>query len=160
MIPADLGNQIRLVVGAVCVLGGSYLLASHLPNTVRTMNAAVRSDASFTPVYRLVRTGDTLDIPRDLQEQALELIPPGSQYALLLPPTLTEAAQKSYKIDPFAYAVVGDWLRYLLLPSRPVAGPGQARYIICFGCDTTPLDGPTTWLWRNDQGAAIGRVHS
>jgi hypothetical protein len=33
------------------------------------------------------------------------------------------------------------------------------EYVICWGCDTSPWDGRTTWLFRNDQGVAIGRVN-
>ena len=158
MIPTGLGNRLRLALGVACVIAGAVTLVSHVPRTVRSMNATERSDVLTSALDRLIKTGDTLDIPSDLQTHALAAIPPGSEYALLLPPTVTPAAEKSYGMDQFAHDVVGAWLRYLLLPSRPVADPGQARYIVCWGCDTTPWDGHTDWLWRNDKGAAIGRV--
>jgi hypothetical protein len=97
-----------------------------------------------------------LGISRDLQAQALADIPPGSKYVLLLPGD-PQTASAGYGIGPVAYETVGPWLNYLLLPSRPVP-PEQARYVICWGCDTSPWDHRTTWLYGNGQGVTIGRV--
>ncbi len=109
------------------------------------------------PVFRIVTSGDSLGLPSDMQVEALSVIPKGSDYTLLLPETVDGA--KSYGIAPVTYEVAFAWMRYLLLPDRPV-DPAHARYVICFACDTAPWDHRTSWLWKNDQGESIGRVRT
>ncbi len=132
------------------------LLVLHVPRVVRTMNTAART-APNTQEYRLIETGDTLDIPYELSYQALTLIPPRATWALLLPNQ--EIASDSYGIGAITYETVFPWLRYLLLPARPVADVAKPHYVICWGCNTAPWDHHTTWLWRGEDGAAIGRVN-
>ena len=62
-----------------------------------------------------------------------------------------------YGINPITYETAVPVLRYLLLPAWPV-DPADARFVICFGCDTDPWDRRTTWLWKDNRGDAIGRV--
>ena len=92
-----------------------------------------------------------------MQVEALSVIPKGSDYALLLPATIGQTS--AYGIEPITFEVAFAWMRYLLLPDRPV-DPAQARYVICFACDTSPWDHHTTWLWKNNQGESIGRVRA
>jgi hypothetical protein len=103
-----------------------------------------------------VTAGDEQGISADLQTGAMAVIPPGSTYALLLP-TDQAAGTRIYGIQPVTFATTGPYLFYELLPSVP-ASPATARYIICWGCDTTPWDGRTTWLYTDPHGVAIGRV--
>ena len=152
-------RRLRLAVGLVCVGVAAFLFVVEVPRTVRALDAsAADNESSITsPVERLVRTGRSLDIPRDLQEAALADIPPGSRYALLVAPS-SPGAEKAYGIDDVASETIGPFLFYLLLPSLPVDST-HPEYVICWGCDTSPWDGRTTWLFRNDQGVAIGRVN-
>jgi hypothetical protein len=152
-------RRLRLAVGLLCVGMAAYLFVVEVPRTLRALSAsAADNDSSITsPVERLVRTGRSLDIPRDLQEAALADMPPGSRYALLVAPS-SPGATKVYGIDDVASETIGAFLYYLLLPSVPVDST-HAGYVICWGCDTSPWDGHTTWLFRNDQGVAIGRVN-
>jgi hypothetical protein len=151
-------SGVRLVVGLACVAGAVVLFAVKVPKTVNSLNASVRADAYITdPLGRQLTSGDMLGISRDLQAEALADIPAGSTYALLLPAS-EQAANDGYGIGPVAYVTAGPWLNYLLLPSYPVP-PDQARYIVCWGCDTSPWDHHTTWLYENGQGVTIGRVH-
>jgi hypothetical protein len=127
-----------------------------IPGTVRAENASARYDATMSPIYRELFTGDTLGIPFDLSDNALKLIPPGAKY-LILGPSDEETAQTAYGMNAITYETFFPWLRYLLLPARP-AVQGKARWVICWGCDTSPYDGHTDWLWTNGNGAVIGRV--
>jgi hypothetical protein len=125
---------------------------------VRNANASVQSDAYIRdPLGRIVTSGDILGLPRDMQLEALAVIPKGSDYALLLPETAEKAS--AYGIAPVTFEVAFAWMRYLLLPDRPV-DPSHARYVICFACDTAPWDHRTRWLWKNDEGDSIGRVRT
>jgi hypothetical protein len=149
--------RVRFAVGLVCVAAAVVLFAQKVPNTVSGLDASVRAEAYITdPVGRQLTSGDILGISRDLQAEALAKIPPRSKYALLLPAN-EQAASAGYGIGTVAYETVGPWLNYLLLPSYQVS-PEEARYVICWGCDTSPWDHRTTWLYGNGQGVAIGRV--
>lgn len=155
---ASFGGLVRFAVGFGCVAVAVVLLVSHAPRVVRDANAGVRSYAYITdPLGRIVTSGDMYGLPRDMQVEALSVIPKGADYALLLPGTVKEAS--AYHIAPVTYEVAFAWLRYLLLPDRPVDST-DARYVICFGCDTAPWDHHTRWLWKDDEGNSIGRVRT
>jgi len=159
MVPAGLGNRIRFAAGAACVLVAATLFVTKVPDAYRSASATADSNRKYdTPTYRLLSTGDMLDIPYELSAAAFQYIPPGAAYKVVLPGT-PEAAQAGYGIQPITYDTFAPWLRYLLLPAKPVDASEQAPYIVCWGCDTTPYDTHTDWLWHNDQGAGIGHVH-
>lgn len=148
---------VRFVVGVACVVSAALLFAVKVPNEVRAIDRSVKGLAYITdPVGRSLTSGDMLDISRDLQDQALTKIPSGSRYAVLLPGD-PQSAEQGYGINIVAYETVRPWLNYLLLPSYQVPDD-QAQYIVCWGCDTSPWDHRTTWLFTNDKGVAIGKV--
>jgi hypothetical protein len=148
----------RLGVGVGCLVAVAVVLVVHLPRTVHTMDSAVRFNSYLhTPQDRLLTSGDMQGLPYTLQAEALRLIPPGSDYTVLLPATPEIAAK--YGINSITFQTAPPFLRYLLLPSWPVDA-SQARFVICFGCDTAPWDHRTHWLWSDDRGNAIGRVES
>ena len=148
--------HIRLGIGIACVLVTVAAFAVKVPAAIREFNSAVRGDAYIKDqLGRVLTSGDSLGLPYGLQAEALQLIPPDSDYAVLLPATPEAAAP--YGMNSLTYVLVEPFLRYLLLPARP-APPEDAHYVICWGCDTSPWDHRTTWLWKNDQGQAIGRV--
>jgi hypothetical protein len=149
---------LRLAVGVGAVVAAGLVLVVHLPRAVHAMNAAVRYDAyAHTAQDRLLTSGDMQGLPFALQAEALQLIPPRSDYAVLLPATPDEAA--GYGINSITYQTAVPFLRYLLLPSWPVDA-SKARYVICFGCDTAPWDHRTRWLWTDGKGNAIGKVEA
>jgi hypothetical protein len=146
----------RLAIGVACVGFAAVLFALHLPSAIRSMNTTVQGYAPLhTAQDRLLTSGAIQGVPRDLQSEALALIPPRSDYAVLLPASVDAAA--AYGINSTTYATAVPFLRYLLLPSWPVDAP-RARYVICFGCNTAPWDGRTTWLWTDGHGSSIGKV--
>ena len=149
-------GRVRLAVGVGCVAFAAVLFVWHVPRAVRSLDATVRGYGYLgTAQARLLSTGGVQGLPRRLQVQALAKIPPRSDYAVLLPATEAEAAL--YGINPITYETAVPVLRYLLLPAWPV-DPADARFVICFGCDTDPWDRRTTWLWKDNRGDAIGRV--
>lgn len=150
-------SALRFAVGIGCVAAAAWLFVAKVPQTVRSLNGTVASYAGIgDDDYRSMKVGAVLGIPRDLQEHALAQIPPGSTYAVLLPES-PAFASSAYGIAEITYDTVGPFLNYLLLPSVQVPSD-EARYVICWGCDTDPWDHRTTWLFTDPQGVAIGRV--
>jgi hypothetical protein len=150
------GDWARYAVGVGCVVAAAILFALHTPHAVNNMNATVTANAYLTDARsRTLTSGDMLGIPFDLQDEALNLIPKSSDYALLLPKDVDAAS--GFGIQSVTYYTIGPFLHYLLLPAR-WADPIVARYVICWHCDTKAWDRRTTWLWKTDQGEAIGQV--
>lgn len=151
--------RLRAVVGLVCVGCAAVLFVLEVPRAIHDLNGQRRAVSYLTGAQdRLLTTGDIEGLPRQLQVAALGVIPSRANYAVLMPATLADAAP--YGINAITMGTGPAFLRYLLLPRWQVADPGQARYIICFGCDTTAWDHRTTWLWRDDRGDSIGRVRA
>ncbi len=156
MTLSALADRARFGVGAACVLVAACLFVVHAPRAIRTMNATVKTDAYITnPLERVLTSGDMQGLPYDLQVEALDLIPKSSDYAFLLPADVDSAG--AVGINSITFATAGPFLRYLLLPARPV-DPTEAHYVICWHCDRTPWNARTDWLWQTDQGEAIGQV--
>jgi len=153
---AGLASWIRFGLGVAGVVVASLSFVLHVPGAVRRLDSTVSADAYITdPLGRELTSGDILGIPSELQREALQLIPKDSDYVLMLPPDPESAAKSG--MATITWMTVGPFLHYLLLPARPVDST-VAHYVICWHCDTTPWDGITTWLWKTDEGEAIGRV--
>jgi len=149
---------LRRLAGFACVAAAAWLFVIEVPKTVHAINGVVSYDGYVTgPQDRLLTSGDILGISRDLQVQAIANIPPGSSYALLLDDNKS-TAQAVYGISTVTAETIGPFLNYLLLPSRPASSIQAGTYLICWGCDTTPWDHRTHWLFTNSHGVAIGRV--
>ncbi len=158
MRAATLSDRLRLAFGALLVATAAALLVWHVPTTVRSLDAQVGTYGYIHDgLTRQVTTGDALGIPYALQVAALADIPPGARYTLLLP--ANQQLATVYGISPLAFVTAAAFLEYLLLPAEQVA-PSEARYLICWGCDTTPWDQRTDWLWQSDQGQSVGRLRS
>jgi hypothetical protein len=155
---ATLSDRLRLAFGALLVATAAALLVWQVPTTVRSLDGQLGTYGYIHDgVTRQVTSGDALGIPYALQVAALADIPPGAHYTLLLP--ANQQLASVYRISPLAFDTAPAFLEYLLLPAEQVA-PSEARYLICWGCDTTPWDHRTDWLWQTDQGQSIGRLRS
>ena len=152
--------RLRFFAGLVCVGCAAVVFVLDVPHAVRNLNGQRRfySYIGNSSQYRELTTGDIEGLPLELQVEALRVIPPRANYAVLMPATLADAAP--YGISAITMESGPAFLLYLLLPRWQVEDPAQARYVICFGCDTTPWDHHTTWLWRDDKGDSIGRVRA
>jgi hypothetical protein len=156
-VSSTFAARVRLVVGLACVVFAAASFAIYVPRTVRTLDGFARSNGYIVSEDdRLLTSGDIQGLPRQLQIEALDLIPPRANYAVLMP--ATPAAAAPYGINAITMESGPAFLRYLLLPRWQVGDPAQAGYVICFGCDTAPWDHHTTWLWTDTRGDAIGRV--
>jgi len=146
----------RVAVGVACVAVTAGLLGYEVPREAHSSDGAVRFYAYIKGSEgRVLTTGDALDIPFLLQVAALEKIPRGSDYALVVPATEQLAARDG--IGQITYETVAPWFRFLLLPVEPTS-PARARYVICWGCDMAAWSRRVVWVWREHSRMGIGRV--
>jgi hypothetical protein len=146
----------RFAVGVGCVCIALLLIAQGLVPETRSLSNTVGYYGYISSALgRVLTTGDSLDIPLELQGKALDLLAGGGSYALRLAPSQAAAVRDG--INPITYAVVTPFLEYLLLPAQP-ARPADAGYLICYGCDARAWRGRVRWLWSDGAHAAIGRL--
>ena len=130
------------VVGCVIVavlLGAVYFVKAvdALSDTASTNAAANFDDREFGG-------GNSLVADKSALYEARALIPDDQSYRVLTgSPVAGETELTQEFIDQFA--------RYFLMPRRP---DGDARWIICYGCDRSKL-GPASVVWDNGGGISI-----
>ena len=149
-------STLRRAAGVFVVGVAAAVFALRLPAAFDGFAERAALNAASTPEERVLVVADSLDLDNDFVLEALELLPEDARYAFLLPAT-PEVAQTSYGMNEIAFVHAAGFMRYLLLPRRPVP-PEAARWVLCYGCDTDPWDGRTAWLWKNENGAAVGWV--
>jgi hypothetical protein len=150
-------DRVRRLVGFGCVVVAFVTFGLEAVPSYRHFESAYQADAWRTPLDRQTATGDILGLDREYQLRALALIPRTATFAVLPPPSPAVAAQ-AYGINSITFNALPGFFLYWLLPAREVA-PEKARYILCYGCDTTPWTHRTTWLFTNTHGDLIGRVN-
>lgn len=150
-------DWLRFGGGVACVGVAAFVFLTHGPRAYNDFNANVTANSWRNTLDRLVAPGDITGLDKGFQEAALSTLPADASYTVVGPPT-PEIGLKNYGMNDITQAGLVPWLRYLLLPARQVADDA-AQYVLCYGCDTTPWDKHTTWLWRNTNGDLIGRVN-
>jgi hypothetical protein len=149
-------DWVRFGGGVACILAALWVFVDRAPTAYREFNANVRDNRWRGMLDRLVAPGDITGLDKAFQEAALATIPKDATYTIVPPPN-PEVAERAYGMNSITQEGLVPFLRYLLLPARLTGS--NAQYVLCYGCDTTPWDGRTTWLWRNDRGQLIGKVH-
>jgi hypothetical protein len=150
------GDRLRLAVGVAGVLAALTVLAARAPAAYDYFQSGYFASAWRTPLEREIATGDILGLNSDYQIAALSLIPGSATFAVLESRDASVAAH-DYGISPTTFNALPSYFQYLLLPAREV-GPAHPEYVLCYGCDTSPWDHRTHWLWTNQQGDSIGQV--
>jgi hypothetical protein len=128
------------LAGAFVVIGVYYVKALNELGERADANSAL----SFSD--RLVAGGNAVVIDQEAATEADALIPPRAPFRVVVGPRLRNQT-------PLTSQHVESWFRYFLLPRRPAA---NARWIICYGCDTRELPGYAV-RWRDTDGISIGR---
>jgi len=106
--------------------------------------ADANSELSFSD--RLVAGGNSVVVNQEAATEADALIPRTETFRVRVGPRLRNA-------QALTSVYVESWYRYFLLPRRPAA---DARWIICYGCDTSEL-GNYVVRWHDTNGISIGR---
>jgi hypothetical protein len=134
------------VLLAVAVMLGVVLLYYERALSNLDDRAAQNSALSFSD--REVAGGNSIVIDQEAVYEARALIPRDASYRVATGERLQNATSLTAEF-------VEGWYRYFLLPRRPAPG---ARWVICYGCDTSSLGGSYAPRWSDDNGISIGRL--
>jgi hypothetical protein len=108
--------------------------------------ATANSELSFAD--REFGGGNGIVLDQQAAYAAEALIPAHATYRLLTGSGLKEPTS-------LTLVFVDSWFRYFLMPRRPA---DAARWLICYGCDTSQFGGKYTPRWQDDRGISIGRL--
>ena len=146
------GAVVRRWAAVAVVLAAVALACARVPAAVNDLNATASAEVGRDDVYGALTAADPLGIDNDFVRVATGHVPPGSSYALLLPPAGSGA------LNPTTRQALPAFMRNVLLPSREIARPHVGDYVLCYLCSAKRWDGRTSWIWSNGSGIEIGKV--
>jgi hypothetical protein len=150
IVRADASARATFAAGAAaaaialaCVFGAVYVVKATLD---RGRTASANSRLPYDD--RELAGGNSLLVDKDAAHEARALIPVGERYRVVTGDHLSNAT-------PLTKKFIETWMTYFLMPRRP---DPKARWIICYGCDTSALGAPYTAHWRDENGISIGEA--
>lgn len=149
---------LRRLLAALVVAVAVVLLAFRVQHAFRGFLSATDAAVGRNGLGGALAGADSLDIDNGFVVAAVQMVPTGARYAVLLPPSV-QIAQTNYGIDPITIQALPAFMREVLLPRLPTAEPVRGDYVLCYDCDTSPWDHRTRWLWTDAKGRAVGRVY-
>jgi hypothetical protein len=142
-------------IAALIVAAAAVATLVRLPAAIDAFNDRAEFNATQDALGRQIAGADAEEIDNEFLAQALTLIPADAPYAIVL--SQSPAVARGYRIKAATYHALPAFVQNALLPRRQVP-VGDARYVLCYACDTDPLDPRMQRLWENDQGLVIGRL--
>jgi hypothetical protein len=136
----------RLAAGLVIAVG--VVAAIYLVKAVVKLDDTADANSAMSYADREIAGGNSILIDQDAAYEARALIPSAATYRVRVGPGLRNAT-------PLTSTYVESWFDYFLMPRRPA---GNARWIICYGCDRSELGPSFVERWRDDNGISIGRL--
>jgi hypothetical protein len=131
-----------VVVSTCAFVGVHYVKAlSQLGDTASTNSALSFDD-------REIAGGNSIVVDQRAPYEARALIPPESTYRVVVGKRLLDRT-------PLTEQYIATWLTYFLMPRRPAQ---DARWIICYGCDSSALGDRYEPIWQDREGISIGRL--
>lgn len=137
-----------LAVAAAALVDFFVAYPSAFRNTrdaFRTQHATARSDRELAAAFNY-------DVSRAFVVEAKTLLPAGARYAFVTGPHNGASMPTTVTAAPFV-------TRYLLMP-RHMVQLGEARWLLCYGCDPGALHRRVDVVWRepDSTGLLIARV--
>jgi hypothetical protein len=131
------------VLAPVIGIAGTYYVKAvpHLDEL-----ADKNSELSYSD--REIAGGSSIVINQEAAYEARALIPVTGSFRVLTGDSLRHATSLTL---PY----VEGWFRYFLFPRRT---SGDARWIICYGCDPSAVGDRYIVRWRDANGISIGRT--
>jgi hypothetical protein len=136
------------LAAAVCAAVCAGVLVYELPHAVDTLGDEAARNAALSYADREIAGGNSILVDQLAAYEARALIPPGEPYRVVTGPHLRETT-------PLTLQAISGWLTYFLLPRHQT---GDARWVVCYGCETSELGGVYRARWSDDEGISIGTV--
>jgi hypothetical protein len=130
---------------AFCVAVTIVAVVDHYPQTFADANRTARANAALDYLDREVGGGNSVLPDQAMAIEARGLIPPDDSFRVDVGDPhegWTELATPD---------ALETYMRYFLLPRRP---RGDARWILCFGCERNAYPGSQV-VWEDDEGLSI-----
>jgi hypothetical protein len=138
---------LRLGVAVSAALAAVLALV-YTVQAIDRLQAKAQENAALNYDDRELGGGNSLGVDKAALYEARALIPRDGSYRLLTGPALDTS-------NPLTKPHIEEYARYFLMPRRPA---GDARWIICYGCDQSKLGRRFQVLWQSGSGIAIGRL--
>jgi hypothetical protein len=135
---------VTIIVAIAMCVGPLYYVKA-----VSQLGDRASSNSSIGFADREIGGGNAILVDQRVAYEARALIPVGSTYRVVVGPQLRERTE-------LTETYVAGWFMYFLMPRRP---RDAARWIICYGCNTSTLGGSYEVRWDDGKGVSIGRVH-
>jgi hypothetical protein len=141
-------NDVASSLVAICIAVALGVGALYYYKALSQLGDTASSNASLTFDDREIAGGNSVIVDQAAAYEARSLIPVSATYRLVV-------GRKLRKQTELTENNVEGWFRYFLMPRRPRL---DARWIICYGCDTSALGGVYAVRWKDDIGISIGQL--
>jgi hypothetical protein len=131
----------------LCVAAALGVGLIYYGKALRQLGNTASSNSALAYDDREIAGGNSVIVDQAAAYEARALIPVGTAYRFAIGAGLRE------QTDLTKYA--GDWFRYFLMPRRQL---GEARWVICYGCDRATLGASYEVRWRDADGISIGQL--
>lgn len=136
------------LAAASCAAVAVAVLVYEIPRAVDSLGDEAGRNAALSFADRDIAGGNSILVDQVAAYAARGLIPPNGTFRVITGPGLKETT-------PLTLQAISPWLNYFLMPRRQT---GDARWVICYGCDTARLGASYRVLWKDDVGISIGTV--
>lgn len=136
------------LAAASCAAAALAVLVYEIPRTVDSLGDDAGRNAALSFADREIAGGNSILVDQVAAYAARGLIPSRDTFRVVTGAHLKETT-------PLTLQAISPWLNYFLMPRRQT---GDARWVICYGCDTSKLGGSYRVLWRDDVGISVGTV--
>jgi hypothetical protein len=140
-------TQLAARVGvASCLVGAIAVGAVYYVKAIDQLGDTASSNSALAYDDREIAGGNSIIVDQTAAYEARGLIPVTASYRFAFGDGLRT---KTSLTETFAES----WFRYFLMPRRPRA---DARWVICYGCDTADLSADFKVRWKDGEGISIG----
>jgi len=136
------------LAAASCAVVAIAVLLHEVPHAVRTLGSEAHANASLSFADREIAGGNSILVDQLAAYAARGLIPPNEPFLVVTGSGLKETT-------PLTLQAISPWLSFFLMPRRQERG---ARWVVCYGCDPSKLNGTYRALWQDDKGISVGTV--
>ena len=134
------------VIVVLCVALSLAVVGARYGKSLSQLGDTASSNSSLSFDDREIAGGNSVVVDQLAAYEARALIPVTDPYRVVVGPGLHGATK-------LTEGNIGGWLRYFLMPRRP---RDDARWVICYGCDSSTLGNRYEVRWRDDKGISIG----